>query len=530
MPNRWIEFVKEFASKNNLTYGCAVSTPACKEEYRKKYGVGKKVSQKKEREQMGEEEVRGKKVRSAEAEERKRLVEMSRMMGEDVKPARPTDLMVQALREAGKDPSAYLEMLKKRTLVVPPAVRATPIQYKPKAITEVPPKPKRKLIIEEEEPEQNITMEIAEVAPAKRSRGRPKKYATAEEAKKAKYAQTTASKKKTAEMRKKLLEEAREKLREKKESEGMEAEDVNVAKKKSISIIKLFKTKGLEEIAQHLKRNSKNIKIKEARELAKEVVDVVDDDDDVENAFRKLFWKRNWISGKSGVSFGFGYNKFKNILKDNGYSIEDKPNPVSPPKIKKGGVLMRGGAVGTPYINQGTNPRGVIGGSKREELVKQVEKLQREMLGDRFEPIAFTNVPPPPEDLVRPVIRRPAVRRGREEEEETPEEALSRMRERQQAINQRQTGRGRKYGGVAPPRGRSNYIQMVRDLEEVMATIAVPFLEGRWSYQEVENEMTDWEQMFQSFFRDYPQSASPQEQQNVFNHISNYLRSLRLRS
>jgi hypothetical protein len=101
------------------------------------------------------------------------------------------------------------------------------------------PKPKakkvaKKLIIEEEEveepPTENIQMEISEVElPAKKSRGRPKKYSSAEEAKKAKYAQTTASKKKTAEMRKKLLEEARAKLREGKEGEQMGAEDRNVA-------------------------------------------------------------------------------------------------------------------------------------------------------------------------------------------------------------------------------------------------------------------------------------------------------------
>jgi hypothetical protein len=57
MPNRWTEFVKAFAAKKDLTYGCALSTPACKEEYKKMYGATKKVSQKKERETMGGEDM-----------------------------------------------------------------------------------------------------------------------------------------------------------------------------------------------------------------------------------------------------------------------------------------------------------------------------------------------------------------------------------------------------------------------------------------------------------------------------------------
>lgn len=57
MPNRWTEFVKAYAAKKDLTYGCALSTPACKEEYKKMYGASKKVSQKKERETMGGEDM-----------------------------------------------------------------------------------------------------------------------------------------------------------------------------------------------------------------------------------------------------------------------------------------------------------------------------------------------------------------------------------------------------------------------------------------------------------------------------------------
>jgi hypothetical protein len=33
MPNKWITFVKKYAAKHNLSYGCAISTPECKQEY-----------------------------------------------------------------------------------------------------------------------------------------------------------------------------------------------------------------------------------------------------------------------------------------------------------------------------------------------------------------------------------------------------------------------------------------------------------------------------------------------------------------
>jgi len=33
MPNKWIEHVKAFAAKNNLSYGCAISKPECKSSY-----------------------------------------------------------------------------------------------------------------------------------------------------------------------------------------------------------------------------------------------------------------------------------------------------------------------------------------------------------------------------------------------------------------------------------------------------------------------------------------------------------------
>ena len=33
MPNKWVEHVKQYAKKHNLSYGCAVSDPGCKSSY-----------------------------------------------------------------------------------------------------------------------------------------------------------------------------------------------------------------------------------------------------------------------------------------------------------------------------------------------------------------------------------------------------------------------------------------------------------------------------------------------------------------
>jgi len=56
MPNRWTEFVKQYASANDLSYGCALSKPECKASYRKKYGDPKPKGKKKEIESMGMED------------------------------------------------------------------------------------------------------------------------------------------------------------------------------------------------------------------------------------------------------------------------------------------------------------------------------------------------------------------------------------------------------------------------------------------------------------------------------------------
>lgn len=54
--NRWTNFVREWAVKNGLSYGCALSDPAMREEYKVKYGNRKRLTQTKEKEMMGQED------------------------------------------------------------------------------------------------------------------------------------------------------------------------------------------------------------------------------------------------------------------------------------------------------------------------------------------------------------------------------------------------------------------------------------------------------------------------------------------
>jgi len=54
--NRWTNFVREWAVKNGLSYGCALSDPAMRDEYKAKYGNRKRLTQTKEKEMMGQED------------------------------------------------------------------------------------------------------------------------------------------------------------------------------------------------------------------------------------------------------------------------------------------------------------------------------------------------------------------------------------------------------------------------------------------------------------------------------------------
>jgi len=44
--NKWVEHIKEWAKKNNTTYGCALTNIKCKEDYYKIKGIEKKATPK----------------------------------------------------------------------------------------------------------------------------------------------------------------------------------------------------------------------------------------------------------------------------------------------------------------------------------------------------------------------------------------------------------------------------------------------------------------------------------------------------
>jgi hypothetical protein len=72
MPNRWVDHVKKFAADNNLSYACALSKPECKDSYRAKYGVSKKLTKKQNIEKMGAEDMDAPNMKLVVKEKKKR--------------------------------------------------------------------------------------------------------------------------------------------------------------------------------------------------------------------------------------------------------------------------------------------------------------------------------------------------------------------------------------------------------------------------------------------------------------------------
>lgn len=172
MPNNWVSFVKEYASKNNLSYGCAMTKPECKSQYKEKYGNRKKLSTKKEKELMGAEDVNvAVKKRKPPSEAKERF----KMATEDVLSKKMNE---EAKKEARENITMNIEDVNR--------------QISPIKIPRPPKRHQRKrLVIVEPEP-----VPVVAVAIEPKKKGRKPKYATEEERKKAKHQQTLASNKK----------------------------------------------------------------------------------------------------------------------------------------------------------------------------------------------------------------------------------------------------------------------------------------------------------------------------------------------
>ena len=220
MPNRWITFVKSWAAKKGLSYGCALSQPQLKTDYRKAYPTKQqeKFREAVERGEMEDEDVRSRAVQNEVKQknaERKKKIQPSR----DRLGMLQEDLISQLSRKADKTKELRGKMVKelkakqeekKRNIEMSRMMgedrNVSNVRNIISKINKKPTTEKKKPILIIEEDEEEI--------PAKKSRGRPKKYDTKEEARTARIEKTKESNKRMREMRKKLLEEARAKLRE----------------------------------------------------------------------------------------------------------------------------------------------------------------------------------------------------------------------------------------------------------------------------------------------------------------------------
>lgn len=211
-PNRWTEWVRKWAKDHDTTYGCALSQPECRDEYRGKYGNRKNLTQKKEREMMGAED-KDAPVSDKQQKRKEKLKESKERFGmasEDIISHlnEQIEKAKQMKNKAGSEikKKALITELKRkqeekrRLLELSRMMGEDYSVLKPKSAK----KKKPLLIIESDSEEEEVK------APPKKSRGRPRKYATKEEAYKAKIAQNRGYKQASAQRVKELMEKMKE--------------------------------------------------------------------------------------------------------------------------------------------------------------------------------------------------------------------------------------------------------------------------------------------------------------------------------
>jgi hypothetical protein len=178
----WTDFVKSYAKANNISYGCALSEPDCSASYKRKYGVKKPLGKKKELESMGAEDINRIIAPPKQTPQRK---QQTSTLKQKLNKKNTQNQLVETIGMMAED------------------INRNPIQDIAGNFIDVPAKKSkggRKKGSKNKPKGENITMVIEEVVQPK-GRGRPKKYATAEEARKAKIANTIAGAKKRKEKR-----------------------------------------------------------------------------------------------------------------------------------------------------------------------------------------------------------------------------------------------------------------------------------------------------------------------------------------
>jgi hypothetical protein len=181
----WTDYVKSFAKANNLTYGCALSDPACSAGYRKKFGNKKPLGKKEKQKELFKE-----------------AVERGSMEDEDVNRAGRTFKQEKEFKGRKTAMKAKLnksqvekQLLETTGMMAEDINQFVPVQDLAGNFVVPEPVKKKRGRPSKKQGEENITMEIKEI----KKRGRPKKYATAEEARKAKIANTIAGAKRRKE-------------------------------------------------------------------------------------------------------------------------------------------------------------------------------------------------------------------------------------------------------------------------------------------------------------------------------------------
>jgi hypothetical protein len=187
--NQWVTFVKDYAKKHNLSYGCAISKPECKSDYQKMKN-NKKI-------ESNPNHIENIKVKSYKKNVGNQLKETVGMMNNDVN--------LNVLKKLDDIKTHNVEMINKRKekRKVNKQLKETVGMMSNDVNVNEKPKmmklrvKKKKMVI----PPEPIAEEIKEVT-TKKPRGRPVKYHSIEEKKAMKLKQTLASNKKKRQERK----------------------------------------------------------------------------------------------------------------------------------------------------------------------------------------------------------------------------------------------------------------------------------------------------------------------------------------
>jgi hypothetical protein len=147
--NRWNDFVREFASKHNTTYGCAISMPECKAEYKAKYPKPVKEKKAKKVKEVKPKSKRGRPKKSQPAEDFG--------LAPEAVSIEPIQLHIQELEEA-KPQAKDVPNFKEKTIKVKKRVKFEPLEIATPQAKDLPNYKAKQIIIKrKEKPKEEAT-------------------------------------------------------------------------------------------------------------------------------------------------------------------------------------------------------------------------------------------------------------------------------------------------------------------------------------------------------------------------------------